>query len=118
MSPIRSTLAVVPFLPLLACQPAADDGGAAASDASPAQDYAVVETAPTPVPSGPAPSYPKAAPASGDAMVEAFYPSPMVVHRCLGLAAEGSSDAVKEICTRALEADPGNAEIQAALAAN
>lgn len=116
---MRRTSAIVVLVlsaSLFACEPPANDAGAGSPEpAASSPTPTVADTTPA-APAGPAPSYPKAAPASGDAMVEAFYPSPMLVHRCLGLASSGSADRVKDVCERALRLDPGNEQIQAALA--
>ena len=100
---------------LLACEPLAGDAGTdAAAPASAPTTPAIADTTRA-APRGPALTFPKAAPRGGDVAVEAFYPRPMVVHRCLALAVSGS-DQTKDACERALRLEPGNEQLQAALA--
>ena len=97
---------------LIACEPA----GPSAETPEPIEATAPSTPRPAANPPLPPPRYAKAEQATGDAMLSAFYPSPMLVHRCLSLAANGPADQVRDVCTRALALEPGNERIRAALA--
>ncbi len=64
----------------------------------------------------PVPRYPKASSPAGNAETSAFYPRPMLVHRCLNLVANGPAAQVESTCTQALRLEPWNEDIRAALA--